>query len=166
MLATICAVYHLGCPEQGPQNGCCCYCCKTLKMNELQLIKKTRNIHIHSRCRSTHVGPVWGLSLLTRDITGQNWFWGFMTLIFWLPLVPIWVTGGSTNGTRTKLLPCASKSLTFVGMSELLNKGVKDIKFACSCSELISFTVQIGRLWIWLHNVVMTNSDPRLSQNF
>ena len=45
-----------------------------------------------------------------------------------LPLVPICVTVGCRKGIRHKLVPCASKSPTWVGMSKPFSERVNDVE--------------------------------------
>jgi len=50
-----------------------------------------------------------------------------------LPLVPVWVIGGSGKGIGPKLLPCANKSPTFGGTSEPLSREWTTLKSNVKC---------------------------------
>jgi len=81
-----------------------------------------------------------GLFLQPRSPHGASqWLrWSTCTQQAWVqfPLVSIWIIGGSRKGIWPKLLPCASKVLSWyrypgilVGMSEPANNRVNKIKF-------------------------------------
>ena len=55
-----------------------------------------------------------------------------------LPLIPLWVIGGSKEDIQSKSLSCTSKCPTLVDTSQPLDKEVVDVNFGHNVDDFLS----------------------------